>query len=388
MDNIINITASGQPPEPPKNRSEIEQLEYLTGLLNDLSFGGSQPDIRRGGTAPPPPPTEPPKPKFPKPPAIVAGLDEYIIGQDEAKRIIAIAVYNHLKRVNNPEVKGLRKSNIMMVGPTGTGKTLFAQTIADTMGVPLAIADATSLTEAGYVGDDVETVLEKLLTVTGGDVKLAQKGIVYIDEIDKICAGKNLNGKKDVSGEGVQHALLKLIEGTKATVKIGSGHEQKKIVVDTSNILFIVGGAFSGIDKLVTKRTDKGANGIGFAARVETLAKEDSTVETKDITIDDLKKYGMIPELLGRIPTLAKLNALDVDTLKMILTEPKNSITKHYESLIKLDGSTITFTDDKLTEIAEAALKNGTGARGLQTILELDLMDIMFNAEEGKHHEI
>jgi ATP-dependent Clp protease ATP-binding subunit ClpX len=388
MDNIINITASGKPPEPPKPRSEIEQLEYLTALLSDLSVGDEVSIAGGGSVTPPPPPKAPPKPKFPKPAVIVEGLDEYIIGQDEAKRIIAIAVYNHLKRVNNPEVKGLRKSNIMMVGPTGTGKTLFAQTIADTMGVPLAIADATSLTEAGYVGDDVETVLEKLLTVTGGDVKLAQKGIIYIDEIDKICAGKNLNGKKDVSGEGVQHALLKLIEGTKATVKIGSGHEQKKVVVDTSNILFIVGGAFSGIDKLVTARTDKGVNGIGFAARVETLAKEDSTIETKDITIDDLKKYGMIPELLGRIPTLAKLNALDVDTLKMILTEPKNSITKHYESLIKLDGSTITFTEDKLTEIAEAALKNGTGARGLQTILERDLMDIMFNAEEGKHHEI
>ena len=389
MDNIININASGQPPEPPKERSDIEQLEYLTVLLNDLSYGrDTSITIEGGAPPPPPPPPPPPKPKFPKPATIVKGLDEYIIGQDEAKRVIAIAVYNHLKRVNNPEVKGLRKSNIMMVGPTGTGKTLFAQTIADTMGVPLAIADATSLTEAGYVGEDVETVLEKLLTVTGGDVKLAQKGVIYIDEIDKICAGKNLNGKKDVSGAGVQHALLKLIEGTVATVKIGSGHDQKKIKVDTSNILFIVGGAFSGIDKLVTARTDKGANGIGFAARVETIAKEDLTVETKDITIDDLKKYGMIPELLGRIPNLAKLNALDVDTLKMILTEPKNSITKHYESLIKLDGSTITFTEDKLTEIAEAALKNGTGARGLQTILELDLMDIMFDAEEGKHHEI
>ena len=385
MDNVISM-ANGKPP---KNMSEIEQLEYLTALLNDITNvedGITSFDSKYGGSKKPP--TESKKPKFPKPPEIVAGLDEYIIGQSEAKRIIAVAVYNHLKRVNNPAVKGLRKSNIMMIGPTGTGKTLFAQTIADTMGVPLAIADATSLTEAGYVGEDVETVLEKLLTVTGGDVKLAQKGIIYIDEIDKICAGKNLNGKKDVSGEGVQHALLKLIEGTKATVKIGSGHEQKKVVVDTSNILFIVGGAFSGINKLVTARNDKGANGIGFAARVETLAKEDSTIETKDITIDDLKKYGMIPELLGRIPTLAKLNALDVDTLKMILTEPKNSITKHYESLVKLDGSTITFTDKKLTEIAEAALKNGTGARGLQTILELDLMDIMFNAEEGKHHEI
>ena len=390
MKNVVDINASGKPP---KDRSDVEQLEYLMTLLGDITDEEtevryfkpeSEDDRRRGGGSPPPPK----KPSLPRPPEIVEGLNDYIIGQDEAKRIISVAVYNHLKRVNNPDIEGLRKSNIMLVGSTGTGKTLFAQTIAKTLGVPLAIADATSLTEAGYVGDDVETILEKLLTVTGGDVELAQKGIIYIDEIDKITAGKNLNGKKDVSGEGVQHALLKLIEGTEATVKIGAGHEQRKVVVDTSNILFICGGAFSGLEKIAQKRTSKGANGIGFAAKVETLESDEVSMDLSDITIDDLKNFGIIPELLGRIPTIAKLKTLDVDALKMILTEPKNAIVKHYQSLIELDGSSISFTDEKLTEIAEQALENGTGARGLQTILEQDLLEIMFNAKEGEHYEI
>ena len=382
MNNVIQMSANGKPP----SRTEIEQLEYLMHLLSDLTDGETEVSISKEEEEPKGGGFEPPK--FPKPAEIVAGFDEHIIGQDDAKRIIAIAIYNHLKRVNNPDIDGLRKSNIMLVGSTGTGKTLFAQTIANTMGVPLAIADATSLTEAGYVGEDVETVLEKLLTVTGGDVKLAQKGIIYIDEIDKICCRDNLNGKKDVSGEGVQHALLKLIEGTNATVKIGSGHEQKKVVVDTSNILFIVGGAFSGLERIAAKRNSKGANGIGFAARVETLESKDAAPDLSSITIDDLRNFGMIPELLGRIPNLAKLKTLDVDALKRILTEPKNAITKHFASLVQLDGSTISFTDETLTRVAEKAIENGTGARGLQTILEQDLMEIMFNAEEGKHHDV
>ena len=324
---------------------------------------------------------------FPKPKEIMGTLDEYIIGQDEAKRIISIAVYNHFKRITSDPELNLKKTNIMLIGSTGSGKTLFAQTIAKTLGVPLAICDATALTEAGYVGGDVEDCLEKLYMAAGEDRATAERGIIFIDEIDKLRSDSNLNGKKDVSGEGVQQALLKLIEGHETTFKVGSGHAQEKITLDTSNILFIVGGAFAGIEELVSKRKEPESNGIGFSATVTSQAKA-KKASAKDVTIEDLKKYGMIPELLGRIPTIAKLQTLGVKELRRILTEPKDSIVSHYEKLIDLDGSSIKFTERTLKAVAREALKNKTGARGLQTILERKLMDIMFEAAEGQDYEV
>ena len=323
----------------------------------------------------------PPKP-LPKPHEIMEQLNEYIIDQDDAKKVLSVAIYNHMKRAKDPENIYLRKSNIMLIGSTGTGKTLFAQTIAKAVDIPLAIADATSLTEAGYVGDDVETILERLLDECDHNVKKAERGIIYIDEIDKVCARSDSGGKRDISGAGVQHALLKLIEGTIATVKIGSGHNQKKVKVDTSNILFIVGGAFSGIDKIASARLNGKGNSIGFGADV-TSVDDDRQTPMSDTSLEDLKSYGMIPELLGRIPVLAKLNPLDVNALKRILTEPKNAIVKHYEELFALDGTSLRISDEALTKIAEEAIENGTGARGLQSIMERDLLDYMFDAEEN-----
>jgi ATP-dependent Clp protease ATP-binding subunit ClpX len=323
----------------------------------------------------------PPKP-LPKPHEIMEQLNEYIIDQDDAKKVLSVAIYNHMKRAKDPENIYLRKSNIMLIGSTGTGKTLFAQTIAKAVDIPLAIADATSLTEAGYVGDDVETILERLLDECDHNVKKAERGIIYIDEIDKVCARADSGGKRDISGAGVQHALLKLIEGTIATVKIGSGHNQTKVKVDTSNILFIVGGAFSGIDKIASARINGKGNSIGFGADLSSV-DEDKQTPMSDTTLEDLKSYGMIPELLGRIPVLAKLNPLDVDALKRILTEPKNAIVKHYQELFALDGTSLNLSDEALTKIAEEAIENGTGARGLQSIMERDLLDLMFEAEEN-----
>ena len=335
--------------------------------------------------APPPKPKPkalaPPKP-LPKPHEIMEQLNEYIIDQDDAKKVLSVAIYNHMKRAKDPENIYLRKSNIMLIGSTGTGKTLFAQTIAKAVDIPLAIADATSLTEAGYVGDDVETILERLLDECDHNVKKAERGIIYIDEIDKVCARADAGGKRDISGAGVQHALLKLIEGTIATVKIGSGHNQTKVKVDTSNILFIVGGAFSGIDKIASARINGNGNSIGFGADLSSI-DEDKQTPMSDTTLEDLKSYGMIPELLGRIPVLAKLNPLDVNALKRILTEPKNAIVKHYEELFALDGTSLNISDEALTRIAEEAIENGTGARGLQSIMERDLLDYMFKAEEN-----
>lgn len=335
------------------------------------------------GESPPPKPKAlaPPKP-LPKPHEIMEQLNEYIIDQDDAKKVLSVAIYNHMKRAKDPENIYLRKSNIMLIGSTGTGKTLFAQTIAKAVDIPLAIADATSLTEAGYVGDDVETILERLLDECDHNVKKAERGIIYIDEIDKVCARADSAGKRDISGAGVQHALLKLIEGTIATVKIGSGHQQQKVKVDTSNILFIVGGAFSGIDKIASARINGSGNSIGFGAEVTSL-DEDKQTPMSDTTLEDLKSYGMIPELLGRIPVLAKLNPLDVNALKRILTEPKNAIVKHYQELFALDGTSLNITDETLTKIAEEAIENGTGARGLQSIMERDLLELMFEAEEN-----
>ena len=324
-----------------------------------------------------------------KPKDIMAKLDEHIIGQESVKKIISVAVYNHYKRINNKSDVALKKSNVMLVGPTGSGKTLFAQTIAKTLNVPLAIADATSLTEAGYVGEDVESILQKLFTAADADMEMAEKGIIYIDEIDKIRCRDIANDKKDVSGEGVQQALLKLIEGSEATFKVGTGHNAQQMTMDTSNILFIVGGAFAGIEQTIEVSKEPEANGIGFSATVTSPSKRKKPkVKTKDITLDDLKNFGMIPELMGRIPTIAKLEALDAKALRRILTEPKDSIVKHYEEMFRLDGSTIEFSDKTLKQVAKKALKNGTGARGLQTILEEKLMDLMFEAAPDQNYII
>ena len=324
---------------------------------------------------------------FPKPKEIMEQLNQHVIGQDTAKRILSIAVYNHFKRITSDPELNLKKTNIMLIGSTGSGKTLLAQSIAKTLDVPLAICDATAMTESGYVGGDVEDCLEKLYMAADEHLPTAERGIIFIDEIDKLKAGSTSDGKKDVSGEGVQQALLKLMEGHDASFKVGSGHAQRKITMDTSNILFIVGGAFAGIDEVVAQRTKKDANGIGFTSTVTSTSKA-KKAKISDVTTEDLKKFGMIPELLGRIPTVAKLETLDAKTLRRILTEPVDSIVSHYEKLISLDGSSITFTEKTLKAVAKEALKNGTGARGLQTILESKLMDIMFNAEEGIDHEV
>ena len=319
-----------------------------------------------------------------KPKDIKKTLDEYVIGQENVKKVLAVSVYNHYKRINNKSDINLKKSNIMLIGPTGSGKTLFAQTIAKTLELPLAIVDATSITEAGYVGDDVEICLERLYASAHGDLKLVEKGIVFVDEVDKLRAGQNLSNKKDVSGEGVQQALLKLIEGSEAVIKNPEG---KKVKIDTSNILFILGGAFAGIESYVEERKEPEANGIGFSATVTNPEKKRKP-KMREVTVTDLKDFGMIPELLGRVPNIAKLEALSVKDLRRILTEPKDSIVSHYEELFKLDGSTIEFTKKTLNKVAKQALKENTGARGLQAILEKELMDLMFEAEADQTYII
>ena len=386
--NIVNIKGhKGGKGLPPKDGEGYiidlegeESLLDLFAVLADIYSDDPTPvDTPRFGQDPEAP--------FPKPIEIMEKLNEYVIGQKDAKRILSIAVYNHYKRITSDPELNLKKTNIMLVGPTGSGKTLLAQTIAKTLDVPLAICDATALTETGYVGGDVEDCLEKLYMVAGEQQELAERGIIFIDEVDKLRSRVNANGKKDVAGEGVQQGLLKLMEGHEATFKVGSGHSQRKITLDTSNILFIVGGAFAGIEEVVEDRQKPDANGIGFSATVTSPTKR-KQAQVKDVTIDDLKKFGMIPELLGRIPTIAKLEALDAKALRRILTEPKDSIVSHYEKMISLDGSTLKFTEKTLKAVAREALKNGTGARGLQTILENKLLDVMFNAEEGKDYEI
>ena len=386
--NIVNIKShKGGKGLPPKDGEGYiidlegeESLLDLFAVLADIYSDDPTPvDTPRFGQDPEAP--------FPKPIEIMEKLNEYVIGQKDAKRILSIAVYNHYKRITSDPELNLKKTNIMLVGPTGSGKTLLAQTIAKTLDVPLAICDATALTETGYVGGDVEDCLEKLYMVAGEQQELAERGIIFIDEVDKLRSRVNANGKKDVAGEGVQQGLLKLMEGHEATFKVGSGHSQRKITLDTSNILFIVGGAFAGIEEVVEDRQKPDANGIGFSATVTSPTKR-KQAQVKDVTIDDLKKFGMIPELLGRIPTIAKLEALDAKALRRILTEPKDSIVSHYEKMISLDGSTLKFTEKTLKAVAREALKNGTGARGLQTILENKLLDVMFNAEEGKDYEI